>query len=68
MNSQAYQSIFKNYFLPSGGFLVKEKGKFQQDNILIHVSISTKNWLQTNNVEILNNLFKSPYFISIKNF
>lgn len=53
VNSEKYQEILQNFLLP---FIYEQNRPnviFQQDNARPHVSISTKNWLEDNNIQTM---------------
>ncbi|GBM02370.1 Transposable element Tc3 transposase [Araneus ventricosus] len=67
MNSQAYQSALASHLSPNAEFLAVENWKYQQDNAPIHLSNSTKNWFQVNNVGTLKWPATSPDLNPIEN-
>ena len=60
LNSEEYQLILGDVMLPDARRLVGEDFIFQQDNATIHTSRSTRQWLQNNEVNVLDWPAESP--------
>lgn len=67
MNWEKYQNILGKRQLPNASRVTPTEWIFQQDNANIHVSLSTKAWLQGNSIQILEWTFKSPQLNPMKN-
>lgn len=64
INSNKYQEVLGDNLLP---YYVDQEMIFQQDNASSHISKSTKDWLQTNNISCLGWPAKSPDLNIIEN-
>ena len=60
MNSESYQTILEQFLIPFLERWPRLELTFQQDNASVHVSASTRQWLEAKNLPILDWPAKSP--------
>ena len=54
INAEKYQDMFGHNLLPNAPLVIPGGRTFLQDNASLHVSHSTKSWLQTNEVRLFD--------------
>ena len=59
LDSTAYQQVLEEHMLTYAAALIGDDFVFQQDNIPIHTSWSTRQWLRQHEVRLLDWLPKS---------
>lgn len=67
MNSQQYCNILQYFLLPKADRLFGENWTFQQDNSSVHSSSYTKQWMESNDIDLLDWPAKSPDLNIIEN-
>ena len=67
MNSEGYQKVLEEYLLPVASTISDRGWIFQQDNAPIHVSESTKTWIQRKKMRVSDWTACSPDFNPIEN-
>jgi transposase len=67
INSECYQEILSNFLLPYFERWPHLEFTFMQDNAPVHTSRSTKDWLQTHQVEVMRWPPRSPDLNPIEN-
>ena len=60
LNATGYQEILADKMLPDAYILIGEDFILQQDNAPIHTAFSTRKWLRTNDVTVLEWPSRSP--------
>ena len=67
LDSMAYQQVLEEHMLTDAAALIGDDFVFQQDNVPIHTSRSTRQWLRQHDVTLLDWLPKSPVANPIEN-
>ena len=67
MNSESYQAILEQFLIPFLERWPRLELTFQQDDAGVHVSASTRQWLEAKNLPILDWPAKSPDLSPIEN-
>ena len=67
MNSEDYQKVLESHLIPVFHEFCGTNGTFQQDNAPIHNSFSTRTWLSSQNIQIMNWPSRSPDLSPIEN-
>ena len=68
MNSIMHQDMLGDNLLPIAPLITSGNWTFQQDNDSVHVSKSTKSWLEANQVKCLQRTAHSHTLNVIENF